>query len=251
MSRCIVNVATDSYVRGQMRLEDVLQAQCEFLVKWTNELPAGSPPHRARGVCGAPEHLCIPYAFKAHALKAAAAQGYTTLLWCDACIVPVRPLAPLWERIERDGYWFAPCGFSNAEWTCDEAYHWLFPGAQLEPSRAINSAIPHVVATAFGISMEHEIGRQFLDEYLRLAATRAFIGPWHNTNAGPPPKGRNQERRWGPCGPPSTLGHRHDQTAASVIAWRLGMKLDDSGTFAYAGGGNENTILEAREIPHD
>lgn len=252
MSRCIVSVATDSYVRGQERLVSELMKQGQCHMGWTNTLPAGSPPHRPRGICGAPEHLCVPYAFKAYALKAAAAEGYTTLLWCDACIVPVRSLVPLWERIERDGYWFAPCGWNNAQWTCDEAYRWLFPDSPLEPARSINSTIPHVVATAFGLDISSEIGCTFLSEYLRLASeTRAFIGPWHNTNSGLPPKGRNQERRWGPCGPPSTLGHRHDQAAASVIAWRLGMQLDGSGTFAYAGGGNENTILEAREIPHD
>ena len=46
----------------------------------------------------------------------------TTLLWCDACIVPVRPLEPLWEKIERDGYWFCANGWSNYEWTAALAY---------------------------------------------------------------------------------------------------------------------------------
>ena len=62
------------------------------------------------------------------------------------------------------------------------------------------------------------------------------------------PNGRH-EKRMAPCGIPGpldVLGHRHDQTALSVIAWRLGCVLDaPPDTFAYKGGENEKTILIA------
>ena len=39
------------------------------------------------------------------------------------------------------------------------------------------------------------------------------------------------------------LGHRHDQTAASVIAWRLRMKLTDPPIpFAYARTRDDGTV---------
>lgn len=221
MSRCVVNVATDRYVRGQQRLEDLARVP---VVKWTNEMPPGSPSHSE-----------VPYAFKAWALKAAADQGYTTLLWADACIRP-RDLTALFERIERDGYWMSRNGWTNAEWTADSAY------AALGITVAENQDIPHVVATAFGISLDHYAGRTFLAEYLRLAQNGSFCGPWWNSN-------HPEYRRWlhsRPCGDHTVRGHRHDQTAASVIAWKLGFELTNPpDVFAYQSGETDKTVLIA------
>lgn len=214
MTHAVVNVATtDHYRRGTARLRMSRFTSDARFYLWMYE-PPGCPPHLERA-----------YAFKAYALNAAADDGADLLLWCDSCILPVRSLEPLWARIERDGYWFARNGFSNYEWTADSAYPDLFPGESLEDARAINRTIPHVVATAFGLNVRSEIGRAFLDEYFRLASeTRAFCGPWT-----------------GGIG----VQHRHDQTCASVIAWRLGMKLvDPPEIFSYPPG-DERTILIA------
>jgi hypothetical protein len=236
MSRAVVNVATGRYAAGQRRLFAALKKGGEYL--WFDKkLPPNCPSHDDK-----------PYAFKAYALRNAAyvyGDSTTTLLWCDASIVPICPLAPLWERIERDGYWFAKSGWNNYQWTADSAYPDLFAYEltryrTVEEMRERNKSIPHVVATAFGISTAHPTGKAFLDEYYRLASeTRAFCGPWTNGPA------YYDNPRQAPCGPPDVLGHRHDQTAASVIAWRLGMKLDESGIFAYRGSETEHTILVA------
>jgi hypothetical protein len=226
---------------------------------WPDELPDGCPPHAE-----------VPYAMKAYALKNVADAGDETLLWCDACILPgARPLTDLWEKIERDGVWLANNGFSNYEWTADFAYPELFreelakwgidpdrhsplPAYLLEELRKLNKKIPHVVATAFGISLKHPKGRAFLDEYYRLASeTKAFCGPWTNL-------GRTAmyapdfTEQWMPgerqcvCGPPDVRGHRHDQSAASVIAWRLGVELTDCPEwFSYRGGETDKTCLIA------
>ncbi len=234
--RAVVNVATGSYVRGQcrlrLRLEEV-DGSCMSM--WWDKLPPGCPPHSE-----------VPYAMKPAALREAA-QRYSTLLWCDACIWPVKSLEPLWERIEREGYWLGANGFRNDEWCADSAYPDLFPEyfgpgiATIEGARRENAAIPHVVATAFGISTAHPTGAAILKEYCRLGLeTRAFCGPWTN---GP----KSADGRTAPCGPPSTRGHRHDQAALSVIAWRLGCKLTSSpDIFAYGKAGDahdERTLL--------
>ena len=149
----------------------------ENLVLWTNQLPPGSPPHRLHGAFAGTQEKNIPYAFKAYALVEAAKQ-YDTLLWADACILPVQPLESLWERIERDGYWISRQGYNNYEWTADSAYPDLFPSVTLDNARELQRRIPHVVATSFGLSMKHPQGRAFLSEYYRLASTtRAFCGP--------------------------------------------------------------------------
>ena len=251
MTRAVVNVATDSWVKGQARLmASPFLGEGTTRVVYHNCFPAGCPPHRQRGHLGAPLAECVPYAFKAYAMKEASAR-HDLLLWCDACVVPIRSLEPLWERIERDGYWMGVNGYTNYEWTADSAYPVLFQeidiSCTLEQAREQNRNIPHVVATAFGLNVRHPKGKRFLDEYYRLASeTKAFCGPWQNTNA-PSVEGRNTgDRVSGPCGPPDVSGHRHDQTAASVIAWRLGFELTKPPeVFCYKGSETEQTILVA------
>jgi hypothetical protein len=220
--RAVVNVATGPYVKGQERLLEECARQGVDYVHWRDRLPDNSPAHKD-----------TPYAFKAHAMKQAAIRGYSTLLWADACILPIRPLSEVFDLIERDGYWMARNGFTNYEWTADSAYPDLFSEIDwahtiLETAcaqaRALNRKIEHVVATTFGVDTQRAVGAEFLFEYLRLANTNAFRGPWKNDAAK------------SPCGPPDVRGHRHDQTAASVIAWRLGFKFTSAPhVFAYKG----------------
>jgi hypothetical protein len=186
------------------------------MLAWTNMLPVGSPPHSE-----------VPYAFKAYALKDAADRGNSLLLWADASILPIASVGPLFERIYGDGYWISRNGWSNFEWTADSAY------ADLGITPDENRDVPHVVATAFGINVLHSTGRAILNEYVRLAKTRAFIGPWRNCAETP-------------CGGEGVLGHRHDQSSLSVIAWKLKLKLTSApDIFAYKGGESQSTILLA------
>lgn len=233
-----MNVATGAhYLKGQARLKEVLDRLGETHLMWEK-----LPPYW-------PAHARVPYGFKAYAMNEAGC--FDSLLWCDSCIVPVGSMEALWERIDRDGYWFSKNGWSNYEWTADSAYPDLFPDMQnpLRSGREQNRKIPHVVATSFGISMKHQIGRAFMAEYFRLASeTKAFCGPWVNADCENPRTPRNSVdgTRVAPCGPPDVRGHRHDQTAASVIAWRLGMQLTNPpDVFAYRGGETEDTILLA------
>lgn len=252
--RAVVNVATGSYVKGQQRLFAALDRKAAARFFWTHELPHGCPTHRE-----------VPYAFKAYALKQVADQGATTLLWCDACIVPVKPLEPLFERIERDGYWIGNNGYTNYEWTADAAYPDLFtPNLMLsfqveraarkleeisgnELAREVNRTIPHVVATAFGISTAHPTGRAILDEYYRLASTtKVFCGPWWNELHPDCPGHHEGNDRFARFSRADVRGHRHDQTALSVIAWRTGCQLTNSpDIFSYKGGEDERTVLVA------
>ena len=250
--RAVVNVATGTrFIRGQQRLTAWLAQHSEDYLHWNDRtgLPAGSPSHQD-----------VPYAFKAYALKCAVEKGATTLLWCDASIIPIRPVGELWTRIERDGYWIGNNGFSNYEWTADLSYVDLFASMflweesnALECARAVNRHIPHVVATSFGLSLKHPIGQQIFDEYYRLASeTEAFCGPWFNELQIRHAMPHSELIEWiksgkcAPCGPPDVRGHRHDQTALSVIAWRLGCQLTNSPeVFSYRGGENEKTILVA------
>jgi hypothetical protein len=213
MNRLVVNVATESYVAGQRRLK---RALTDPLLCWTDEMPLGSPTHKR-----------IPYAFKSHALEAARKQGADLVLWADACILPIRSMEPLWALIEKQGYWFSRNGFPNGQWCSDAALPLL--GITREESFQQE----HVVATTFGLNLRSDIGATFASEYLRLAQNGSLRGPWTNNN---------HEASTDP----RVTGHRHDQTAASVIAHRLGMVLTNPPEwFAYRGGEIETTVLVA------
>lgn len=222
---------------------------------WENRFPPGCPPHRNRGMLAAPQKQCVPYAFKAYAMKHAADAGVEQIIWADACIRPIAPLDRIWEWLETHGVWICRNGWMNHEWTADSAYPHLFPlvyeiandtSTALTAARRLNRDIPHVVATCLGVDVRHPKGRAFLDRYYQLASTTsAFCGPWRNT-AAPAMAGVATDHACGPCGPPSTLGHRHDQTAASVIAWELDIPLvNPPDMFAYAGSQTDKTVLIA------
>ncbi len=236
-SSCVCNVATDRYCTGQARLVAALDMTKTSFLGWADMLPPGSP-----------QHSQVPYAFKAYALMEAA-QTHELVMWCDASIVPIKPLDRIWEYASEHGAWFSRNGFTNYQWTADSAYPDLFSALRdgdffyINLARANNRAIEHVVATAFALDLSHPTGRAFLDEYYRLASeTKAFCGPWTNTAGVTPDK----PPRFGNCGPKDVLGHRHDQTAASVIAWRLGIPLTNPpDLFSYRGGETEATILIA------
>lgn len=250
MKRIVVNVATGHYVDGQERLTEALADLGEDYLIFKNSMPPGSP-----------EHAEIPYAFKAWSLEAARLKGQTLLLWADASIVPIRAIDPIWKYAEEHGVWMSDNGdWKNSQWTCDAAYRDLFAAVgvwetereergtdPMEDIRRVNSKIKHVVATTFALDLLHPKGAHFFAEYLRLAQTNAFKGPWWNSNAERPDYASKAGAA--PCGPPECLGHRHDQAAASVIAWRLGIPLTQSPLFfTYEGQQTEETILIARGI---
>lgn len=220
--RAVVSVATGPYLANQDRLRAAIPQ--ENALFWRNVLPPGSP-----------SHLDTPYAFKAYAIRDALRQGAQTVLWMDASVLPIRPLEPLWQLIEEQGYWFSlnlPCNNLTApawncgQWTCDSA---LEP---LEITREEAFGIPHVIGTAFGLDLRDSHAQLFFDKYMKLVQDdRAFRGPWTNNDGW-----ASKDRR--------VLGHRHDQTVASVLAWRLGMKLTRPPKWIVDGGmGTEETVL--------
>jgi len=234
VSRVVCNVATGRYVTGQQRLRAMLGAHAAFM-GWANELPPGSQAHQS-----------YPYQFKAFALKAAVEAGHDVLLWADASIVPYRSLDPIWDRIESTGAWVNQNGWLNSEWCADPFY--LHAGV----TREENATIPHVVATAFGLDLRTEVGRGIYEDYLRLSQTPAIQGPWCNRNHPQHAKAPRMigDRLWcDPCGPPEVIGHRHDQSILSLLAWKYGVTLTTSPTwFAYDSGKVDSTILTAKGV---
>jgi len=96
MKRCVVNVAVESwYPRGQNRMRATLNnvGYDGDMLFW-DSLPPGCPSHDD-----------VPYGFKAFSLEMAQSRGYGPSLWCDSSTWFLRNPAPVFERIERDGYY--------------------------------------------------------------------------------------------------------------------------------------------------
>ena len=224
MRACVCVATHGKYITYRERLRKILAGQGETLISWGEHLPPGSPSHKDK-----------PFAFKFHAVQEALRRGYSTILWMDSSIIPVRPLTTLWALIESRGYWFSenlPHGkvgvapWGTGTWTCDSAL------APLGITREESFGIPHVIGTAFGLDMRWPIAQQFLRAWGELADGLAFCGPTTNV------KGSASSD-------PRVLGHRHDQTAASVVAWRLGMRLTTPPDWIVDGiPAAPNTILE-------
>lgn len=193
---CVVNYATGWFVKGQNRLRQAcldVGYKGDFLL-FNEENPLKCPPHSQ-----------VPYAFKPYAMKEAQARGYTKLLWCDASVYPEKPLTPVWELLDEQGYMFLPGGWNTGQWCSDAAL------ATLGITREEAFEIPHMVAGCQALDLENPKAKAYLDRYYELANDGVtFHGAWTNE--------RQQVSK-----DPRVKGHRHDQTAASVIAWKLGM----------------------------
>lgn len=201
------------------------------VMTWVNTLPAGAP----NGVV-VDGYDYTPYCAKPFALKAARDAGADFGLLLDAAFWPIRPIDTLVDHIQRVGYYLCENGWLMGKWCSDAALETL--GLTREESLTI----PEVSSYAVGLNFLRKPCNDALDEWCRLAVDgKTFPGP--HTQSGN--DGRNQ-------GHVSTdsrvLGHRHDQTALSAIAWRLGMheRVCRPKFTAYDGSQDETTVLVNR-----
>lgn len=206
ISRCVVNVSTDKYHRGQNRLHDSLQGRTDAtILLFDSEESVGAEPHEVNN-----------YSFKPMAMIKAYEKGFRQVLWLDASMLVIKDLEPIFALIEKDGYFFQDSGWPNSRWTTSEAKEYF--GTDEGPM--LSSGV-------LGLDLDSEIGYKFFDLWTQAMRDGMFNGDWDE--------------------------YRHDQSAASLIAYKLGMKLQTANTFfVYGTEGNEfildETILLADGI---
>lgn len=151
-----------------------------------------------------PLHQVAPYAFKPNALEQVRlVHGADIVLWCDSSVWAVGDLQTTFRHIEDHGHLF----FHNTctgEWSSDAALQFF------HVTRDAAMRIPMLHGLCLGLDLRWERSREFLDAWLQSVPT--FPGSWTN-------EGGQVSRD------PRVRGHRHDQTAASIIAWQLGMSF--------------------------
>lgn len=206
INRCVVNVSTDKYRRGQNRLHDSLQGRTNAtILLFDSEESVGAEPHEVNN-----------YSFKPMAMIKAYEKGYRQVLWLDASMLVIKDLEPIFALIEKDGYFFQDSGWPNKRWTTFKAREYF--GTDEGPM--LSSGV-------LGLDLDSEIGYKFFDLWTQAMRDGMFNGDWSE--------------------------FRHDQSCASLIAYKLDMKLQTANTFfVYGTEGNEfildETILLADGI---
>lgn len=199
MNACVINLGRGAwYPRGQARLRDSLvhHGQGVITYLWSDESQIGAPYHQD-----------VPYAFKPAAFNYAQSQGHDVVLWCDCSVWAIRNIQPVLNHIKEHGHVFFAGGWDCGQWSTDTALE------NLGVTRDEATAMPMFMACCMGLDLSTEKGQKFLEKWTRLSLDgKTFPGPWSNDD-----KQASKD--------PRCLGHRHDQTAGSIIAAQLNMSL--------------------------
>lgn len=195
MKTCVINFGKNAwYPTGSARLVESLRT-----VGFTGDVHVFNDEAQI----GAPTHQAAPYAFKPHALRWAVNQGYELVLWADSSCWAIKPIDVMFEHIAQRGHlFFYNCNTGN--WSNDRSLE--FFGVTREQA----FSIPMLMGICMGWDMRTEKCQEFLRRW--EAAIPTFPGSWTNS-------GQTESAD------PRVLGHRHDQTAASIIAWQLSLPL--------------------------
>lgn len=158
---------------------------------------------------GSPTHAESPFAFKPFCFVEAQSRGYQLVLWLDAGVDIKKPVGPLMEIIRSRGYLLLRETHSLGEYCKDEAL------TSLGITREQSFTIPSCRSSVLGLNLKSLLARDFLRQWKELSEDGVtFRGPKWSGRFGYPRTASDH---------PQVKGHRHDQTAASAVAHRLGM----------------------------
>jgi hypothetical protein len=156
-----------------------------------------------------PSHQISPYAFKVYAIKKAL-EIDPIVLWADASLWRVGDLSIIENIIKTEGFFGTEAGHYSGKWTNDHTRKY-FNVTEQEMYQG-QGGITLLSAGLLGLDKNNEIAMEFLRQWEASCSAGCFSGSW--------------------------LDHRHDQTCASIIATRLGLKYQRGGQhLAYVGPG--------------
>jgi len=158
---------------------------------------------------GWPTHQQSPYEFKIHAIR----EGLKVdeiVLWVDSSMYLKGDLKKIEDIIVNDGYFFEEAGHWCGRWTNQHTRDY-FKVTEQEMKQE-SGGLFMFSAGLLGLNKNSEVAMQFLDQWEASAKAGCFRGDWSE--------------------------HRHDMTAGSIIAQRLGMKYQRGGShLSYVGPG--------------
>lgn len=197
MKRCVVTVgAGQRFPLGVRRLEAGLAANgFDGESRMFTDYPPGCPTHKQ-----------IPYGFKPWVMEQARRDGFDQVLWIDADCVPVRPLDGLFNELALEG--------AILPYSPQRIWQWCSDACAKQmgiPWNKLRGLCPSIWSCVMGLDFRHDTANEFLDQWLAYSRDGvSFHGSWRNDH------GEASVH-------PEVKGHRHDQTVATILAFRLGL----------------------------
>ena len=224
MKICIVNFSDIKFEKGQNRL-------IESIIN--NNFKGDVITYNSFEQVGSKSHLEVPYQFKVYAIEKARQMGYEVVLYCDASLYAIKDVMPVIYYIIEKGHLMEFCGFSVGQFSTDLCLSEF----GITRDEAMNIGLHSAGFT--GLNFQNEKASEFFDKWLQSAKEEiSFCGDWNNNQK----KCSDDDR----C-----LGHRHDQTTASIIAYQLEMERINPHFMQYQYDGVEtksDTIFNCRGI---
>lgn len=157
---------------------------------------------------GSPSHQESPYEFKLWAIEA----GFKyddIVLWADSSLWRVGDISVIESIIKKDGYFFTEAGHWVGDWTNQFTRNYFNLTAE---EAKVPGGMFMFSAGFIGFDKNSPIAQDFLSQWKASAKAGCFRG--------------------------SVLNHRHDQSAGSIIAQRMGLKYQRGGEhMSYIGPG--------------
>jgi hypothetical protein len=184
------------YASGVDRLERSLYyegwpGQMRF---WKNEYPFGCAEHGGEG----------QYNFKVHCFNEQFLAGYKVCVWADSSFWCVKNPMPLFDYVNDKGIYFFKSGYSLAE-TATDRLLW-YAGVTREELYDVSEFATGLV----GINIDNPLGKEFFTQWKTYMEAGMFGGSRvHDLNDSQHPKFRFS---------------RQDQSAASMILYKMGVK---------------------------
>jgi len=194
-NKCIVSFGKGhNFERGVDRLQNYVSNLVKIPFFGFKEYPKYCPTHQES-----------PFAFKFYCIQECYKKEFTSILWLDSSVIIKNDLSEVFNYIDTQGYFFIKNWHSCGMYCHDKAL------ITLGITREDSFNIPSIQGTNFGLNLSFEKSRMFLNILLGLSTDGiTFPGPCDNENF-------HASKNLG------VKGHRHEQTAMSIIALKLGM----------------------------
>jgi len=157
---------------------------------------------------GSPSHQESPYEFKIHAIRKAM-EIDPIVLWVDSSFWLVGDIGVIESIIVNDGYFMSEAGAWVGQWTNDHTKKYFNLS---EEEGKVPGGMSMFAAGLLGLNSNSKVAMDYFEQWHESAKAGCFKG--------------------------SHANHRHDQSAGSIIASRLGMKYQRGGQYmSYIGSG--------------
>lgn len=146
-----------------------------------------------------------PYTVKADILHTASIlTPARRLLWVDCSVWAIKNPKPIFDIIKRDGYYFWSSGYNAAQTCSDKCLEYF--GIDRDTAETYEDCSTSI----FGVDIDSEVGLEFLKKWLTAAYDGVFHGSREHDN-------QSADSRF--------LFHRQDQSAATCIIGKMGLKI--------------------------